>query len=59
MSVLGYLVKLKKGLGLALGAHFLHGFFHKNVSYLILYQLTKLQYHTLCLSQDIKQNMLY
>ena len=26
MAVLGYLVKLKRGLGLAFGAHFLHGF---------------------------------
>ena len=27
MAVLGYLQKLKRGLELALGAHFLHGFF--------------------------------
>ena len=26
MVALGYLAKLKKGLGLAFGAHFLHGF---------------------------------
>ena len=26
MAVLGYLVKLKRGLGLAFGAHFLHDF---------------------------------
>ena len=26
MAVLGYLAKLKRGLGLAFGAHFLHGF---------------------------------
>ena len=26
MAILGYLVKLKRGLGLAFGAHFLHGF---------------------------------
>ena len=26
MAVLAYLVKLKKGLGLAFGAHFLHDF---------------------------------
>ena len=26
MDVLGYLSKLKRGLGLAFGAHFLHGF---------------------------------
>ena len=39
-------------------AHFLHGFFHKNVSYLMLYRWPKFQCHTLFLSQDIKQNML-
>ena len=33
-------------------------FFHKNVPYLILYQWTKFQCHTLFLSQDIKQNVL-
>ena len=27
MPVLGYLLKLKRGLELAFGAHFLHGFF--------------------------------
>ena len=32
--------------------------FHKNVSYLIIYQWTKFQCHTLFLSQDIKQNVL-
>ena len=26
MAVLGYLAKLKRGLGLVFGAHFLHGF---------------------------------
>ena len=35
MSVLGYLAKLKRGLGLTFGAHFLHDFFHKNVLHLI------------------------
>ena len=58
MYVLGYLVKLKRGLGQFFGAHFLHDFFHKNVPYLILYQWTKFQCHTLFLSQDIKQNVL-
>ena len=29
MAVLGYLPKLKRGLGLAFGEHFLHGFFDK------------------------------
>ena len=58
MAVLDYLAKVKMGLGLAFGAHFLHGFFHKNVPYLILYQWTKFQCHTLFPSQDIKQNVL-
>ena len=58
MAVLGYLAKLKRGLGLAFDSHFLHNFFCKNVPYLILYQWTKFQCHTLFLSQDIKQNVL-
>ena len=57
MAVLGYLPKLKRGLVLAFGAHFLHNFF-KNVPYLILYQWTKFQCHTFFSSQDIKQNVL-
>ena len=55
MAVFGYLAKLERSLWLAFGAHFLHGFFCKNVPYLILYQF---QCHTFFLSQDIKQNML-
>ena len=43
MAVLGYLSKLKRGLGLAFGAHFLHNFSIKNIFYLILYQWTKFQ----------------
>ena len=31
MAVLGYLAKLKRGLGLAFGVYFLNDFFHKNV----------------------------
>ena len=58
MAVLGYLPKLKEGLGLAFGAHFLHDFSIKNVLYLILYQWTKFQCHTFFPSQDIKQNVL-
>ena len=54
MAVLDYLSKLKRGLGLAFGAYFLH----KNVSYLILYLWTKFQCHTFFLSEDIKQNVL-
>ena len=57
MSVLSYLAKLKRGLGLTFGAYFLHDFFHKNVPYLILYQWPKFQCDTLFLSQDIKKNM--
>ena len=44
MVVLDYLAKLKRGLGLAFGAYFLHDFSIKNVPYLILYQWTKFQY---------------
>ena len=58
MAVLGYLPKLKRGLGLAFGAYFLHDFFYKNVPYLILCQQTKFQCHTFSPSQDIKQNVL-
>ena len=58
MSVLGYLAKLKRSLGLTFGEHFLHDFFHKNVPYLIVYQWPKFQCHTLFLSEDTKQNML-
>ena len=58
MAVSGYLAKLKRGLGLAFGAHFVLDFSIKNVPYLLLYQQTKFQCHTLFLSQDIKQNLL-
>ena len=34
MAVLGYLVKLKRGLGLAFDPHFLHDFFIKIFPYL-------------------------
>ena len=57
MAVLGYLPKLKRGLGLALCAHFVHDF-HKNAPYLILYQLTKFNFHAFFLSEKIKQNEL-
>ena len=40
MAVLGYLPKLKRGLRLAFGAHFLHDF-HENVSFLMLYKWAK------------------
>ena len=55
MSVLGYMTKFKRGLGLTFGAHFLHEFFHKSLK---PYQWPKFQCHTLFLSQDSKQNML-
>ena len=55
MAVLGYLPKLKRDLGLALGAHFLHDFL---ILYLILYLWAKFQCHTFFLTQDIKQNVL-
>ena len=50
--------KTKKGSGASFWCTFSACFFHKNVPYLILYQLTKFQCHTLFLSQDIKQNVL-
>ena len=56
MAVLSYLPKLKSGLELAFGAHFLHDF-STNVSYLILCLWTNFQCHTFFPSQDIKQNV--
>ena len=55
MAVLGYSAKLKRGLGLAFGAHFLRDF---SILSLILYQWAKFQCHILFLSQDFKQNVL-
>ena len=43
---LGYLQKLKRGPGLAFGAHFLHDFSTK-LYLIIIYQWTKFQCHTL------------
>ena len=57
MAVWGYLAKLKRGPGLAFGAHFLHDFSIKML-YLIFYLRTKFQCHTLFLSQYIKQEVL-
>ena len=57
MAVLGYLAILERGLALAFGACFLHDFSIKIIPYLILYQWTKFQCHTLFLSQDIRENM--
>ena len=56
MAVLGYLAKLKRGLGLAFGAHFVHDF-SINLPYFILYQWKTFQHHTFFPSQDIKQNV--
>ena len=56
MVVLRYLAKLKRGLGLAFGAHFLHDVSMK--VFLILYQRRKFQCHTFFPSQYIKQNVL-
>ena len=56
MVVLGYLPKLKRGLGLAFSAHFLHEISIK--VFLILYQRTKFQCHTFFPSQYINQNVL-
>ena len=57
MAVLGYLAKLERGLALAFGAYFLHDFSIKIIPYLVLYQWTKFQCHTLFLSQVIRENM--
>ena len=58
MAVLGYLSKLKRGLGLAFGAHFLHDFSKDDVPYLILYLWTKFQCHTFFLLK-ISEKMCY
>ena len=58
MAVLSYLPKLKGGLRLTFGAHFVHDFLHKNVPYLILSQMARFQCHAFFPSQDIKQNVL-
>ena len=53
MAVLSYLTKLKRDLGLALVAYFLHDFSIK----MFLNQLTRFQCHTFISSEDIKQNI--
>ena len=57
MADLDYLPKLKGGLGLALGTHFLRNFSIK-MFFSILYQHAKFQCHTSFPSQVIKQNVL-
>ena len=54
----GLFSKIKKWSGASFWCTFSAWFFHKNVPYLILYQWTKFQCHTLFLSQDVKQNVL-
>ena len=53
MAVLGYLPKLKRVCDELL-VHIFSIFFHKNVPYLVLYQLTKFQNQTTAPPQDIK-----
>ena len=54
----GLFSKIKKGSGASFWSIFIEWFFHKSVSYLILYEWTKFQCHTLFVSQDIKQVVL-
>ena len=57
MAVLGYLPKLKRGLGLAFGAHFLHDFSIK--MFFIQYSIIGQNFNvTFFPSQVIKQNVL-
>ena len=58
MAVLRYLPKLKRSLGLAFDAHFLHDFSTQKIPYLKLYLWTKFECQIIFPSQDIKQNML-
>ena len=53
----GLFHKIRKGSGTNFWSTFSAWFSHKNVPYLILYQWTKFQCHTLFLSQNIKQNV--
>ena len=50
--------KIKKGSGASFWCTFSAWFFFKNVPYLIVYQWTKFQCHTLFLSQNSKQHVL-
>ena len=58
MDVLVYLAKLKRDLGLAFGAHFLHDFSIKIFLFNTLSMDRVSMSHTLFLSQGIKQNVL-
>ena len=53
----GFFTKLKRGRS-GFWCTFSAWFFHKNVPYVILYQLRKFECHTYFDSQDIKQNVL-
>ena len=55
MNVLGDLPKLKRSLGQAVGAHFLHDF---SIKMFVMYLWTKFQCHTFFPFQDIKRNVL-
>ena len=54
----GLFTKIKKGSGTSFWCTFFAWFFHRNVTYFILYQWTKFQCHTFFPSQDIKPNVL-
>ena len=56
MTVLGYLPNLKRGLGLAFGAHFQYYFSIK--MFLNTLSIDKVQCYIFFPSQDIKQNVL-
>ena len=58
MTVLGYLQKYKRGLGLGFGTHFLHDLSMK--MFLIQYFINGQSFNVITFfpSQDIKQNML-
>ena len=56
MAVLGYLPKLKRGLGLASDAHFCM-IFQETCSLFNALSIAKFQCHTFFPSQDIKQNV--
>ena len=56
MAILGYLPNLKRGLGLAFGAHFWYCFSIK--MFLNTQSIDKVQCYILFPSQDIKQNVL-
>ena len=55
----GLFTKIKEGSGTSFWHIISAWFFHKNVSYLILYLWSKFQYHTFFPSQEINQNALF